>query len=182
LNGVSKQTANNSFTLENTLKIILKQASDTPVSIKIVSDSEKILDSVDSVLDTYNNFLRLAQNRTQETSEHFRATKLISEMKNLENVYTDELEACGLFASEDGTLSLDESLAVQASQDGGMESLFTRENGFIARLLSKAESIAINPMEYLDKTIVTYPNSEEKAYPNPYITSSYSGLFFSSYC
>ncbi|MGB4661859.1 MAG: flagellar filament capping protein FliD [Mobilitalea sp.] len=174
LNGVSKQTANNSFTLENTLKIILKQTSDTPVSISIVSDSDKILNAVDSVLDTYNDFIRLAENRTQETSEHFRATRLISEMKNLENVYAEEMEACGLNVSEDGRLSIDESLAVQAAQDGGMESLFTRENGFIARLLGKAESIAINPMEYLDKTIVTYPN--------PYITSSYSGLFFSSYC
>ena len=182
LNGISKQTANNSFTLENTLKIILKKTSDTPVSLKIVSDSEKILNSVDSVLDTYNDFIRLAENRTQETAEHFRATKLISEMKNLESVYSDELEACGLKASEDGMIFLDESLAVQSSQDGGMESLFTRGNGFIARLLSKAESIAINPMEYLDKTIVTYPNNKEKTYPNPYITSSYSGLFFSSYC
>lgn len=182
LNGVSKQTANNSFTLENTLKIILKQTSDTPVSISIVSDSDKILNAVDSVLDTYNDFIRLAENRTQETSEHFRATRLISEMKNLENVYAEEMEACGLNVSEDGRLSIDESLAVQAAQDGGMESLFTRENGFIARLLGKAESIAINPMEYLDKTIVTYPNSKDKTYPNPYITSSYSGLFFSSYC
>jgi flagellar hook-associated protein 2 len=137
---------------------------------------------VDSILETYNDIIRLAKDRTLGDQEHYRATKLLGEMKSLEDVYKEELEACGLTAKDDGSLVMDDALAVQAAQDGGIESLFTRENGFIARLLDKAEAIAINPMEYLDKTIVTYPNNEKNAFHNPYITSIYSGLFFSSYC
>jgi flagellar hook-associated protein 2 len=182
LNGLEKQTATNSFTLENTLRITLHSAAEKPVTLRIVPDSEKILTAVDSVLTTYNNLINLAKDRTLDSKEHFKATKLISEMKSLETVYQEELEACGFIASEEGILKLEEALAVQAAEDGGMESLFTKENGFIARLLDKAETIAINPMEYLDKTIVTYPNTEKVTFRNPYITSMYSGLFFSSYC
>ncbi|MDF2944181.1 MAG: hypothetical protein K0S01_3039 [Herbinix sp.] len=182
LNGIEKQTATNAFTLENTLRISLHKAADKDVTVRIVPDSEKILTAVDSVLSTYNNLINLAKNRTLDSKEHIRATKLISEMKSLEKVYQDELESCGMKASDDGTLKLDDALAVQAAEDGGMENFFTKENGFVARLLDKAETIAINPMEYLDKTIVTYPNTEKISFRNPYITSMYSGLFFNSYC
>lgn len=182
LNGVEKQTATNAFTLENKLRITLLSNSEEPVTLKVVSDSRKILTSVDSVLETYNGLIKLARDRVLDNQESYKASKLLNEMKSLEEVYKEELTACGVIASEDGTLELQDSLAVQAAEDGGMESLFTRENGFIARLLSKAETIAINPMEYLEKTIVTYPNTENTDFRNPYVTSMYSGLFFNSYC
>lgn len=182
LNGIDKQTATNTFTLENTLRINLKGTCEQPVNVRIVPDSEKVLSAVDSVLSSYNDLLKLAKDRTLSNKEHYKATKLMDEMKGLENIYRDELSSSGIIASEDGSLQIEDSLAVQAAEDGGMENLFTRENGFIARLLSKAETIAINPMEYLDKTIVTYPNSQKVEFPNPYVTSMYSGLFFNSYC
>lgn len=182
INGVHKQTATNVFTLENTLQITLRQSSDEPVALRIVPDSKRILASVDTVLERYNKLVKLAADRTQENKDNYRAKKLIKELKSLEEMYQEELSAVGITSSEDGSLRMEDSLAVQAAQDGGMESLFTRENGFIARLLEKSESIVINPMEYLEKTIVTYPNSDRRQFRNPYVTSMYSGLFFSSYC
>lgn len=181
INGVEKQTTSNTFTLENKLKITLHNPSEQPVDLNIIPDSEKILSSVASVLSTYNNLIRLAKDRTIASTEHYRAEKLMNDMKGIEALYQEELEACGIKALEDGRLVIDDALAVQAAEDGGMESLFTRENGFIARLLDKAENIAINPMDYLDKIIVTYPN-KGKQFPNPYVTSMYSGLLFNSYC
>lgn len=182
LNDINKQTTTNSFNLENTLNITLNHTGEQPVTLRIVPDSNPILNGVSTVLQTFNGLINLAKNRTEETTEHFGATKLMSELKNLEKTYKEELEACGLKYSEDGTLTIDEALAMQAAEDGGMESLFTRENGFIAKIHDKAETITINPMEYLDKTILTYPNNDKITYANPYVTSMYSGLFFSSYC
>ncbi len=182
INGTEHKTSTNTFQLENRLQITLNSVTENPVTVKIGPDSKKILSAVEKVLDTYNSLVRIAQNRTTDSREHYRASKLIGEMKNLEKLYGEELTASGIKADENGFLSLEDSLAIQAAEDGGMESLFTRENGFIARLIEKSESIAINPMEYLDKTVVTYPNSESKTMRNPYVTSMYSGLFFSSYC
>ncbi len=182
INDTEHTTSTNTFHLENCLQITLNSKSERPVTVKIGPDSKKILSAVETVLDTFNGLVRIAQNRTADTREHYRASKLIGEMKNLEQLYTEELTACGIKADEKGFLSIEASLAVQAAEDGGMESLFMRENGFITRLIEKTESIAINPMEYLDKTVVTYPNNENKTFRNPYVTSMYSGLFFSSYC
>jgi len=182
LNGINKQTITNSFTLENTLQISLLNTEEEPVNIRIVPDKNQILRGVDSVLQAFNGLIHIAKTRTEKTKEHFGATKLVSELKNLEKLYKDEMEACGFKVSDQGMIILDDALATQACEDGGMESLFTRENGFIAKVLNKAEAITINPMEYLDKTIVTYPDSEKTAYANPYVTSMYSGMFFNSYC
>lgn len=182
LNDIEKQTTTNTFTLENTLHISLHNTDEQPVTLKIIPDREKILSQVDSVLSTYNHFIELSTERSQESTGHYSASKLIKEMKNLEKAYDEELSACGIQTLEDGTLTINDSLAVQAAEDGGMESLFKRDNGFITRLMNKSEAIAINPMEYLEKTIVTYPNNDKTLFPNPYVTSMYSGLFFNSYC
>ena len=182
INEVYRQTSTNTFNLDGKLRITLNGTGETPVTVKIVPDSDKILSSVEGVLDTYNRLLQIAQDRMQEGKEHFRASKLMKEMKGITQLYREELEACGITADETGYLSFRDSLAVQACIDGAMESLFTRENGFSARLMDKAESIALNPMEYLEKTVVTYPNKDSKTFSNPYVTSMYSGLFFSSYC
>lgn len=182
INEVYRQTSTNTFNLEGKLRITLNGTGETPVTVKIVPDSNKILSSVEGVLDTYNRLLKIAHHRTQDGKEHFRASKLIKELNGITQLYREELEACGIAADETGFLSIRDPLAGQACVDGAMESLFTRENGFSARLMDKAESIAINPMEYLEKTVVTYPNKASKTFSNPYVTSMYSGLFFSSYC
>jgi flagellar hook-associated protein 2 len=182
LNGMRRQTASNTFSLENTIQVALQKTSDSPVNLRIVPDRNPILDEVDSFLRKFNGLIRLSKSRTEDTEVHLGAVKLNSELKSLEKVYQNELEACGLMASEQGYLDLDDALAIQAAEDGGMESLFTRENGFIARVFDKAAAITINPIEYLDKTVVTYPNTKKVAYANPYMTSVYSGLLFNSYC
>ena len=182
LNGASKQIATNTFHLENVLQISLNRSGEEPVALKITSDSDKILTAVDQVLTTYNNLVSVAKSRVEDSEGHYSASKLIKELKNLEQVYAVELESCGIKFKEDGTLSKEEALAAKAAQDGRMEELFTRKNGFIGRLFDKAEAIAINPMDYMEKTVVTYPNSEKTNFSNPYVTSMYSGMLFSSYC
>jgi hypothetical protein len=182
LNDTMKQTATNTFTLENTLFVSLQNTKENPVTVKVTADSEKVLESVESVLSVYNRLIKIAKDRTVSSEDSYNASKLIGEMKSLESMYGEELTACGIESSEDGTLKITDSLAVQAAKDGGMEDLFTRKNGFITRLQEKAEAIAINPMEYLEKTVVLYPNTEKSSFANPYVTSMYSGLFFNSYC
>lgn len=182
INDVQKQTATNTFNLENTLQITLKSKGDEPVSVRITRDSDKILNSADDVISAYNRLVGLARNRIDNNDKHYSAAKLLSEMQSLEKVYKEELEAVGFQIHDNGMLSVNKTLAVQAAQDGKVESLFTRKNGFIARLLDKSDAIAINPVNYLDKTIILYPNNEKPSFQNPYITSMYSGMLFSSYC
>jgi flagellar capping protein FliD len=182
LNDEKKQTSSNTFNLGNKLHIILKESGEQPVYINIIPDSNRILSSVESVLSSYNKLVNIAKNHIEVSGENYKAKKLITELKSIGQIYSEELASCGITVSLDGTLNMEDSLAVLAAQDGGMESLFSRENGFMARLYEKAENIAINPLEYLDKIIVTYPDLEKKYYSNPYMMSMYSGLFFNTFC
>lgn len=182
INGNARQTATNTFTLENTLKITLHDTSDTPVTISFVPNSSKILPQVKSVIDTYNELINLAATHSQVSKEHYRATKLITEVKNIGKHYKEELESCGFKSDENGRLSIDEVLASQAAEDGGMENLFTRSNGIASSLIDKTDTIILNPMDYLDKKIVTYPGNERTSFANPYVTSIYTGMLFNYYC
>lgn len=180
LNGIRKRTPTNTFTLEDTLYITLKSADEKPAILRITPDSSRILITVDSVLSTYNDIIKLAKDRS-DTDHDYSASRLISEMKNIEKAYLEELMQCGIKIKEDGTLQIDDLRAVQAAEDGYMESFFTNENGFMTRLIDKSKAIAINPAQYMEKTVVLYPNGRN-LYRNPYVTSMYSGMLFSSYC
>ncbi len=181
LNGAEKQTHSNTFQIENTLQVTLRRVSDQPVTLRILNASEKLLNQTDQVLGSYNKLLSLAADRDAGTDNSFSARKLANELKRIGELHQEELEENGITVSDDGRLIRDEKLSDEAAKNGTLQNFFTQKNGFIATLLEKAEEIAINPVEYLDKTIVTYPDNK-KPVVNPYMTSLYSGLFFSSYC
>ena len=48
-------------------------------------------------------------------------------------------------------------------------------------LLRKSDQVALNPMDYVRKTVVAYKNPGHN-YVSPYTTSAYSGMMFNSYC
>ncbi len=181
VNGLEKRTNTNTFLIDNTLQVTLRETGKEPVTLRILNDSGEILEELDSMLDTINSLLRLAIERSDATGGGYSARKLINVIKGLEANHREELAANGLIAAEDGTLTRDGKLSRQAAGNGSIQNLFMNKGGFIAALLTKTEEIAINPMEYMEKTIVTYPDSK-KAAANPYMTSIYSGLFFSYYC
>jgi len=49
------------------------------------------------------------------------------------------------------------------------------------RLYHKTSQISLNPMKYVDKTVVAYKNPG-KNFANPYVSSNYSGMLFNFYC
>ena len=83
---------------------------------------------------------------------------------------------------EEGTIRIDESLAVQAINDGEMQKLFSKDSDLSKRLLGKSESVKLDPMEYVDKLLVSYPNYTKEGVGYSYITSLYSGMLFNYYC
>jgi flagellar hook-associated protein 2 len=51
---------------------------------------------------------------------------------------------------------------------------------FGLNMLRKLNSIAIDPMEYINRRVCSYSNMKA-TYPNPYVTSVYSGLLINIY-
>ena len=56
------------------------------------------------------------------------------------------------------------------------------EGGFLTALKGKCSDIAINPVEYTKRIIVSYPDYSKEGPRQTYLTSSYCGMFFNYYC
>ena len=69
-----------------------------------------------------------------------------------------------------------------AAGNGALEHLFSNNSRFSNTLIKKLSDISLNPMDYLNKTVVTYPNIAAKKTLNPYISSIYCGLLYNNYC
>ena len=179
LNGVEKTSINNEFTLGRVVKVTLHQPSKTEAHVDYHPDSEAILDGVQNFISSYNGLVD--RNLEFERRVDVRS-KLLRELKGLSKTFSNELESCGITFDIDGYMSLDRSLAIQAIESGDMQRLFQPESLVTNRLSTKADSVKINPMEYIDKKVVSYHDFSKPPRGYSYITSLYSGLLFNSYC
>lgn len=181
IDGEPGSTASNTFTYEKKYEISLKGVSPEghPVTIGLKTNVESLTDNVMQLTEGYNRFLRGASNylEAQPRSKH-----VVREMNKIISLYQDSLRAMGVTSQEDGTLEVDRSRlgsAVVSSED--VADTFHTLKDFSNQLLRKSSQIAINPMQYVDQTIVAYKNPG-RSYINPYISSAYSGMLFNGYC
>lgn len=181
INGESRSTASNKFTVEKQFEITLTGVSpedSEPVTIGLKTDVDSLTDNVRSLVSGYNSFIK-AVNESSETLA--RGQKLVKDLRSLTSSYKYELDSIGIRYEEDGTLAVDDNLLAQsvAEKDANETTLSVRD--FAASLMRKTSQISLNPMEYVDKTVVAYKNPG-KNFAAPYAASPYSGLLFNSYC
>lgn len=186
LNGEERTTASNSFTIGKMFDVELKglTAPDETVTVGLKTDVDSITDNINSLIGSYNTFISAAGNYT----EHFGGTnRLVREMGAIALRYQDSLQKIGISAQSDKTMSIDEdrlkeAIASEEAEDAGEDvSSYQTLSGFAESLLKKTTQVSINPMEYVDRTIVAYKNPGHN-FINPYMTSAYSGMIFNSYC
>lgn len=107
---------------------------------------------------------------------------MVREMNQIVALYRESLNAMGVTSREDGTLKVDKnklSDSVISSED--VSDTFHTLRDFSNSLLRKSTQISLNPMQYVEQTIVAYKNPGHN-YVNPYVSSAYSGMLFNGYC
>ncbi len=179
IDGTDYTSNNNTLKLTNGALLKLSDTTDTPITIGISPDNSYILNAVNTLASEYNSFIDFAKNSEINGNGPAKVTAF---MKSAVKSMGNELEACGITVSKDGYFTVDEALLSEAAQDGSLKTAFTSDNGFVSQLKSRTELIGLNPMEYIKKTIVTYPNISRPGIANPYLTSVYSGMLFNQYC
>lgn len=179
INNESFETRNHTYTADYGLSMTFHVTSQEPVVISKVTDQGPVADKIQSFIDGYNSFLSLAE---EHSTRNHRARKLIHDLSTTMRTFATELEAHGIRTEKDGFLFMDRETVYAAAKDGSLKKFFSSENSFASGLLKKLSDISLNPMEYLDKTVVTYPNTTAKKTYNPYVSSIYSGLLFNNYC
>ncbi|WP_167957768.1 hypothetical protein [Anaerosporobacter faecicola] len=179
IDGKSKESLSNQFTFNKSLTVSLHNLTNEPVHISYAPNSDRIVDELNTITDGYNYLLSLGN---AHSNEERRANKLVYELDSIVYQYQNELEACGVTRKDSGELSLDSFLALQAATDGTIKELFTNPEKISTDLLRETNQVTVNPMDYLDQKICTYPNYNSHHFPNPYLTSVYSGMLFNFYC
>ena len=179
INGIPKEVRGRSYLYNNELTLSIKETTLTPVSIGKVTNQEPIVEKLRSFVDKYNSIFDYVQEKQPDNN---RAKKLLYDLGNSMRQFSSELEGCGLSLAKSGTLSINEKKLYTAAGNGMLEHLFSEESRFSSTMMKKFSDIALNPMEYLNKTVVTYPNVTAKKTLNPYVSSIYCGLLYNNYC
>lgn len=179
INGMSKEVRGRSYLYNNALTLSIKDTTVTPVSIGRVTNQEPILEKMRNFVEKYNSVFQYVQEKQPENN---RARKLLYDLGNSMRQFSSDLQKCGLLLSKTGTLSIDETTLYAAAGNGTLEQLFSSESRFSSTMIKKFSDISLNPMDYLNKTVVTYPNITARKSINPYVSSIYCGLLYNNYC
>ena len=179
INGVNRTSASNTFTINKNLEVTLKGISreDNPSHIKYQDDIISIIDSIKGMADSYNNIVDLANKTTRESDQ---THSLQKEIRRMTERYKNDLESIGLNITEEGYLNFDESRILQSAGEGTISESLNHLREFKNGLAAKADDISINPMKYVKKVMISYPNPK-KSFANPYVTSIYSGMMYNGY-
>ena len=181
LNGSERSSVSNTFTVEKMYEISLNGVSETEgeaTNIGIKPDTESLTENLRLLFNGYNQFLR---STLEYTKSHPKSNQLLSEMWHIAGEYATPLSNIGVNITEDGSVELDEDSMKKSVADGSIRDGFTDIQNFAKDLYRKSGQVSLNPMQYVDKTIVAYKNPG-KNFATPYITSAYSGMLFNSYC
>lgn len=181
INGLERSTAANVFTVEGMYEITLKGASKTDsdsAKIGLKPDLDTILENVDELLTAYNTMVDLA---VEKYDGSYESGRLLRDVSSMAKTNKHSLDSAGFIVQDDGHINIEESLLVQSANEGTLEDSLHKLNGFRKLMITKAEHININPMSYVDKKVVAYPNpNPSKNFPNPYVTGRYAGMMFSA--
>lgn len=181
INGEERTLSSNQFTIGKLFEVHLTGLSeeDQPIRIGLKTDLESLADNVSHLLGSYNEFLKTVSSyiNTQAKSR-----QLTNELKGIAGLYSNSLETMGISMDDNGTLTLNrDRLRQTALESDDISSSFSGLKDFSGSLLRKSNQIAINPMDYVQKTVVAYKNPGHN-YVSPYQTSAYSGMMFNYYC
>lgn len=184
INDLPRTSSSNTFTVNKTYEFSLHLITQPGENVKVcfTNDKNSTFNKITDFVTSYNDMIHLAN----DTSSSFKkSSKLLADIGSIAQCYKDELDSMGLIVQDDSSIHIDEALLsqtidVEEEGDGTFASFRTFKNP----LSRKIDNVLLNPMDYIAKTIVTYPNTTNTTnnYSNAYATSIYSGLMFNNYC
>lgn len=181
LDGEKSSIPYNYFTIDKLFEVNLTGISEEgeSVTLGLKADAESLTDNVSRLLGGYNAFMQAASSYLESQA---RSSNLVKELKGIASLYSEPMESTGLTLTKEGTLQIDETMLKEtAIQSENLTDTFSYLKDFSDSLLKKSRQVSLNPMDYVNRTIVAYKKPGIN-YVSPYHTSAYSGMMFNSYC
>lgn len=178
LNGDTKVSSSNTFTVDKAFEITLNNISGEGevATIGLRQNMDSLVESIHQLANSYNNLTVLAGQGTSSGSH-----RLYNDLSAIAARYNDVLVANGLSVNDDGLIEIDDDKLRQAAFEGSLLDTLSQIGKFKNAVQNKANAIMINPMEYINKSIISYKNPARPS-GDPYTTSIYSGMMYNGYC
>lgn len=181
LNGEPHTASSNHFTINKMFEITLNGVSSSEgetAQIGLKTDLDSLTENVNNLISGYNSFIDTA---AEYVTRHPRSNRLLGEMGHICRSYQPELEDLGFSFEESGRLVMNEDLFKHSILSDESRTQFSTIKDFTDSILRKTNQISLDPMEYVERTMVAYKNPGHN-FATPYMTSNYSGMLFNSYC
>lgn len=179
INGKEHSSLSNTFTVNNVFELTLKNVSDGTVStIGFKNNSEAVSDNIQNLVDVYNSMIDTARSNFDNNASD--GTKLYNDLSAASRNHRIELGNIGLMVDEAGTITINKNILAESITSDRAEDTFQTLTRFRDSIGNKANSAAINPMQYVNKIIVAYKNPGHN-FVTPYISSIYSGMLLDNY-
>lgn len=181
LNGEPHTASSNHFTINKMFEITLNgvsQSQGETAQIGLKTELDSLAENVNNLINGYNSFINTA---AEYVGNHPKSGRLLGEMGHICRLYQPELEPLGFSFEDSGQLRMDNDLFKHSLSGDASRSQFSTIKDFTNSILRKTDQISLDPMEYVERTMVAYKNPGHN-FPTPYMTSNYSGMLFNSYC
>ncbi|MCI8281758.1 MAG: flagellar filament capping protein FliD [Lachnospiraceae bacterium] len=180
LNGVPQSSYSNTFSINNAFELTLRGISPEgqPATIGFKPDAQSVLENIQSLTNAFNSVIETSNTYAERYGQNRR---LQYQIGSAADAYRDELAAIGLHKEEDGLFSVDASALTEIIESENPSEQLAVLNDFKQTLDTRAALAVLNPMEFVNKVIVTYKNPGRN-FSAPYMTSLYSGMMMDHFC
>jgi len=184
VNGVSASSETNDIIIDKKFEVTLTSETpgDNETIIGFKPDVEAVLDNIHDLVNNFNSMFDLADDKStlkgeNAGSDNFETSRLQREFRGIANLYRDKLGDSGLSIDENGRISVDDEAVINSADNGKLKDTIKSMDSFKNAILKKANSISIDPMKYVDKKLIAYPNPIN-SFTKPYVSSIYSGMMY----
>ncbi len=181
INGTQHTARSNNFTVQKSFELTLTGVSavdSDPVHIGLKPDLDALTENINNLAGAYNDFIRRA---AEYTETYGRSDKFTKEMNGITRYFSHSLNAVGLNIQSDGSLKVDDALLQSSASAADPKESLSAVQQFTDALMSESKKISLDPMQYTDRKLIAYKKPGGN-FPNPYMSSMYTGMLFSSFC
>lgn len=177
INGNEHTSSSNNISINQVLELDFHKVSDAPIKISLVPDTEIAEDQIDSFIEAYNNLVDLSE----DSSNNYTGSRnLLRDISGIVDKHKTELEMAGITVDESNKLVKNKELVSESLLNGNFAQLFTDISSFKEDVNHATERLTLDPMSYINRLIVSYPNTQNKL-GTAYTQSVYSGLIYNNY-
>ena len=176
INGSSHSSASNHISINQLVELDFHRETTAPVNIRFAPDTELLKSEIGNFVDAYNNLVTISERSEPATVG---SRNLYHDISGIVNKHREQLASIGLTTDEHNRLVHDNTFTGVITTDD-ISQLFGSESSLKSDVLNSTNRLTLDPMAYINKLIVTYPNAREKK-TTTYTQSVYSGLIYNNY-